>query len=451
MKLTQCIKPGLLSVAIASSFSTSAVEVSEQELATLKAQIAALQTRLAQLEEQAKPVSQSENQPSSSQNQSTESVDLAKQQKSVETNSVETTDAEAEESTDGIKFGGAIRTNYSYTSYDDGNKNRGGDFDFDIFRINMSGEVGGVTLNSEIRFFDYMTAVKYAYAGYQFSENWQVQAGITQVPFGNQAYNSQNYFFSTNYYLGLEDDFDLGVVFKRSVADNWQLDVGFFKNDELGGVDGYVDNRSDRYSYDIVGIRTQGEGIYDEPTEGLGEYNTLAGRFAYHFNTGEVKTEVGVSALHGAIHNGEKRAGDYQAWAFHTSSQYQNWHLQFQHSQYDYDIGQADRLAVGAYSFYDSIAADAKSTTLNIAYDMAVDFGPVTDLQFYNNFGLVYDKSDDSEDTMMNVLGMSVAAGGLFTYFDLVHAKNQPFIGGSAAGDTDETEQRFNINIGYYF
>ena len=46
---------------------------------------------------------------------------------------------------------------------------------------------------------------------------------------------------------------------------------------------------------------------------------------------------------------------------------------------------------------------------------------------------------------------MSVAAGGLFTYFDLVHAKNQPFIGGSAAGDTDETEQRFNINIGYYF
>ena len=171
MKLTQCIKPGLLSVAIASSFSTSAVEVSEQELATLKAQIAALQTRLAQLEEQAKPVSQSENQPSSSQNQSTESVDLAKQQKSVETNSVETTDAEAEESTDWIKFGGAIRTNYSYTSYDDGNKNRGGDFDFDIFRINMSGEVGGVTLNSEIRFFDYMTAVKYAYAGYQFSDN----------------------------------------------------------------------------------------------------------------------------------------------------------------------------------------------------------------------------------------------------------------------------------------
>lgn len=449
MRLTQCIGPALLSGVMASSFSTSAVEVSAQELATLKAQISALQARLEQLENQSSVAnSDTAGQPASSDQQSTESVDLAEQKKSQESN---TTEVAEPENSDGIEFGGAIRTNYSYTSYDDGNKNRGGDFDFDIFRINMSGEVGGVTLNSEIRFFDYMTAIKYAYAGYQFSENWQVQAGITKVPFGNQAYNSQNYFFSTNYYLGLEDDFDLGVVFKRSIADNWQLDLGFFKNDELGGVDGYVDNRSDRYSYDIVGIRNDGDGIYDEPTEGLGEYNTLAGRFAYHFTTGEVKTEVGVSALQGGIHNGERRAGDYQAWAFHTSSQYRNWHLQFQHSQYDYDIGQADRLAVGAYSFYDSIAADAKSTTLNIAYDMAVDFGPVTDLQFYNNFGLVYDKSDNSENTMMNVLGMSVAAGGLFTYFDFVHAKNQPFVGGSASGNSDETEQRFNINIGYYF
>ena len=450
MRLTQCIGPALLSGAIASSFSASAVEISKQELATLKAQISALQARLEHLENQSSSsISVAEQSPSSDV-ESTETVDLVKQDKTLESNNAETATAEPKQE-EGITFGGAIRTNYSYTSYDDGNKNRGGDFDFDIFRINMSGEVGGITLNSEIRFFDYMTAIKYAYAGYQFSENWQVQAGITKVPFGNQSYNSQNYFFSTNYYLGLEDDFDLGVVFKRSIADNWQFDVGFFKNDELGGVDGYVDNRSDRYSYDIVGIRGEGEGIYDEPSEGLGEYNTLAGRFAYHFASGEVKTEVGVSALQGGIHNGEKRAGDYQAWAVHTSSQYRNWHLQLQHSQYDYDIGQADRLAVGAYSFYDSIAADAKSTTLNVAYDMAVDFGPVTDLQFYNNFGLVYDKSDDSENTMMNVLGMSVAAGGLFTYFDFVHAKNQPFIGGSAAGDSDETEQRFNINIGYYF
>src|SRR5690606_20726144 len=116
-----------------------------------------------------------------------------------------------------------------------------------------------------------------------------------------------------------------------------------------------------------------------------------------------------------------------------------------------YNIDDVDRMAVGAYAFYDSIAAKAKTSTVNLAYSLPIEWGPITGLQFYNNYGLVYDKSDNSRDTMMNVTGFSVAAGGLFTYFDLVHARNQPFVGGSAAGDSNDTERRFNINIGYYF
>lgn len=427
--------PLLLAMTFASSFSAQAVEVSASELASLKAQISALQARLTKLEEQADAGK-------------TEVAENS--QSSVEPQENVSTDTEVE-TKDGITVGGAIRTNYSHTSYSEGNKDRGGDFDFDIFRVNFSGEIGEVSLNGEIRFFDYMTAIKYAYVGYQFSQNWQVRAGITKVPFGNTPYNSQNYFFSTNYYLGLEDDFDLGLVFKRNIADNWQLDLGFFKNDELGGVDGYVDNRSDRYSYDIVGSRPLSEGIYSEPGQALGEYNTFIGRFAYHFSQGQLDTEIGVSALSGGLHDGQSRAGDYQAWALHANSQFQNWHLQLQHSQYSYDIDQVERIAVGAYSFYDSIAAEATSSTFNLAYDLAVQFGPVTALQFYNNYGIVYDKSDASADTIMNISGVSVAAGGLFTYFDWVHAKNQPFAGGSAAGNSDDFEQRFNINIGYYF
>ncbi len=98
----------------------------------------------------------------------------------------------------------------AHTSYDEGNKNRGGDFDFDLLRLDFRGTVGDVSLNAEIRFFDYMTAVKKAYVAYQLDELWQAQLGITQVPFGNWPYNSNNYFFSSNYYLGLEDDHDLG-------------------------------------------------------------------------------------------------------------------------------------------------------------------------------------------------------------------------------------------------
>ncbi|MCF2910353.1 OprO/OprP family phosphate-selective porin [Pseudoalteromonas sp. DL2-H2.2] len=351
-----------------------------------------------------------------------------------------------------IKVGGAVRTNLSHTSYDDDNKNRGGDFDFDIFRLNFSGNVGGFGLNAEIRFFDYMTAVKYAYLHYDFAKDWQAQVGMTKVPFGNWPYNSHNYFFNTTYYIGLEDDHDMGVLFKRKVADNWQLDLGFFKNDELGGVDGYVEDRSDRYSYDIVGFRKAGDGVYDDPTQPLGEYNTFAGRYAYHFKHKGGTTEVGVSGLSGGLHDGTDNAGDYMAWAIHLNGNYGPWNLQLQHGEYEYDVDTpATRMAVGAYAFFDSIAAEATMSNANLAYSLPVEFGPITGLQFYNDYGIIYDKSDDSEDTWMNVTGVSLSAGAFFTYIDYVLAKNQPFVGGSIAGNSDETERRFNINIGYYF
>ena len=412
-------------------FSAQATETDDikQQLATLKAQIAALEQRLAEQE-----------------------AVVAKQAPTTEPATEAGSIDKADKTEQGIRLGGAIRTNYSHTSYSDGNKNRGGDFAFDIFRLNLNGSIGDVLLNAEIRFFDYMTAVKYAHVGYQLNDDWQVQAGITQVPFGNWPYNSHNWFFSTNYYIGLEDDHDLGLLFKRRLADNWQLDLGFFKNDELGGVDGYVSSRADRYSYDVVGYRQSTDGIYDDPAQPLGEYNTLAGRFAYQLeHSTDFTTELGVSVLAGGLHDGQRRAGSYNAWALHVNSHYQRWNLQLQHGEYHYDIDDVERMAVGAYAFYDSIAAKAKTSTVNLAYSLPVRFGPVTGLQFYNNYGLVYDKSDNSRDTMMNVTGVSVAAGGLFTYFDLVHAKNQPFVGGSAAGDSSETERRFNINIGYYF
>lgn len=424
-----------LALFVALSFTSVTLHASEvdelrQQLQQLKAQLAALEQKINA--------------------QEAELVEVKH-----ETSEVKTTVASIEpagKDSDGIKLGGAIRTNYSHTSYSEGNKDRSGDFAFDIFRLNLNGSIGDVLLNAEIRFFDYMTAVKYAYVGYQLNEEWQVQAGITQVPFGNWPYNSHNWFFSTNYYIGLEDDHDLGILFKRSIKDNWQVDLAFFKNDELGGVDGYVSSRADRYSYDVVGFRVPGDGIYDDPTQPLGEYNTLSGRFAYHFEHREgFTTEVGVSALHGGLHDGLDRAGDYTAWAVHLNSHFDRWNLQLQHGEYRYDVDGIDRMAVGAYAFYDSIAAKAKTSTINLAYSLPVEFGPVTWMQFYNNYGLIHDKSDHTADTWMNVTGVSVAAGGFFTYFDLVHARNQPFVGGTIAGDSNETERRFNINIGYYF
>ncbi|NMH61155.1 porin [Alteromonas ponticola] len=427
----------LLALAFPVNAWSQTASVDANELTILRQQIQALQQRLSELE-QAQQAQQAE---------LAETKAAYPEEERAQNQAV----AAEEETEQTVSFGGAIRTNYSYTSYDDDSKNRGGDFDFDIFRINMDVNIDDVILSGEIRFFDYMTAIKYAYAGYNFDEDWQVLVGIAPVPFGHRPYNSQNWFFSTNYYLGLEDDFDLGLLFRRKMADSWQLDLGFFKNDELGGVDGFVDNRADRYSYDIVGIRGEDEGIFADPATPAGEYNTFSGRLAYQINAMGVDSQIGASLLTGGIHGVEDKAGDYHAWAVHWQAEWHNWLLQLQHTQYQYDVGDAERMAVGAYSFFDSIAAEAKSTTFNLAYTFAVDWGPVSSLQVYNNYGLVYDKSDRSRNTLMNITGLALAAGGLYTYFDFVTARNQPFVGGSSVGNDDDTEQRFNINIGYYF
>jgi hypothetical protein len=360
--------------------------------------------------------------------------------------------AKTEKKDEGIKIGGAIRANYSVTSYDEDNEDRNGDFDFDIFRLNVSGKINDISVNGEIRFFDYMTVVKYAYLGYEFADDWEAQAGITQVPFGNGPYNSHNYFFSSNYYIGLEDDLDFGVVVNRKLKNNWKLALGFFKNDELGGVDGSASDKSHRYSYDIVGSRSASEGTYAEPANELSEYNTFAGRATYQIeHSKNITTDLGISLLSGGLHDGVDRAGSYGAWAMHLDSQINNWNIQLQHGEYDYDLDdQSDRISVAAYAYFDTVASKATMSSVNVAYNYSVEWGPISALQFYNDYSTIYDKSDDSADTWMNITGVSVSAGAFFTYFDYVQARNQPFIGGTMIGDGD-TERRFNINLGYYF
>ena len=118
---------------------------------------------------------------------------------------------EPEEEEDGIEIGGAVRIQYSWEDYVQGNRERGGDVDFDIFRIDFDGELGVSCCQLSIGGFQYMDVVHHAWVGYRISDGWELQAGITRVPFGNLDFNSHNFFFSSCYYVGLEDDYDAGI------------------------------------------------------------------------------------------------------------------------------------------------------------------------------------------------------------------------------------------------
>lgn len=355
--------------------------------------------------------------------------------------------ADAEPEAGGIDIGGAVRFQYTLEDYVTGNRRTWGDVDFDNFRIDFNGDLGGVLLSAQYRWFQYMNVIHHAWAGYQLNDQWQAQVGITRVPFGNLPFNSHNFFFSSGYYIGLEDDYDAGV---KLVGDDevHDLRIAFLKNDELGGLDGYVDNPTDRYSYDVLGVRGSGEGTFDAPATGVAEANGWAIRYTYQY----CWSEVGASLLAGQFRDRVGKRGDRWAYAIHSDTTIDRWNLKLQFTDYRYDVGGAGLLVVGAYSFYDTIPAQAKLYTANIAYDLPVEIGPVSQLLLYNNFNVLTDKSGGlNENTMMNVAGVAVVAGGLYTYFDLIAAKNQPFIGGSIGSDSGNWNTRFNINVGYYF
>ncbi len=362
-------------------------------------------------------------------------------------------EAEEEKSPpEGITVGGAVRFQYSYERYNEGNRERGGDLDFDIFRIDLNGKVKDITLSAQWRWYQYMNAVHHAWFGYDFNASNSVKLGITKVPFGILPFDSHSFFFSSNFYLGLEDDYDAGVNYHFKQGP-WDLRLAYYQNDELGGVDGYVDNRSNRYSYDIVGYRVAGEGIYADPSKQLGEHATLNGRMAYTFGPGDPwNIELGLSGRYGQLVDSDSNAGDYNAYAAHLVANYGRWNLQLEAASYEYNVDAgADLMVVGAYAFYDTIPAKADTYTANLAYSLPVDWGPISKLTFYNDYSLVTNKSADLPDTWMNDTGILITAGDVYTYVDFVTARNQPFIGGSMAGDSDSTEHRVNINFGYYF
>lgn len=352
-----------------------------------------------------------------------------------------------------VKFAGAVRTNYVYEDYNDTNADRGGDFDFDLFRIDVSGNYKDLIFSAQYRWFEYMNVVQHAWVGYNFTEQQQAKIGVTQVPFGLLTYASNNYFFSSNFYLGLEDDHDLGLNYTYK-GDNNQFDFAFYKNDEQGGIDGFVSDRTDRYAYDVVGIRLDGEDAYDAPSDGYaaGEVNTFNARYAHTFAFNDVSVELGASLQAGQLEIENGTDGDNVAAAIHSMINYDRWNVKLQMTDYKYDVDgmDVDRIVVAAYHFYDSIPAEATTYIANLAYSLPVEIGPISKLTFYNDYSLVTDKPAAMPDTFMNVTGMAISAGGLYTYVDFVVAENQPFIGGTMVGDGD-TNTRFNINFGYYF
>lgn len=352
-----------------------------------------------------------------------------------------------------LDLGGALRFNGFYKNWkgQEANQAKGGDLDFDTWRINAKAQYDHLFLSAEYRFYPGYNMLKEGYVGYRWNKGQtEVQLGVNQVPFGNLPYGSHNWFFMIPYYIGLEDDHDAGVKLKHQTGD-WTFHGAFYKNSE-GHYSGSSES-SARYSYDILGDNE--------------EVNQFNGRVAYQWGN----TEIGFSAQYGQLFNTvNEEFGDQQAFAAHLNGDYGPWNVKAQAIIYDYDpvqtAAQEPFVIMGAYDFPYQVAKRGRVYVGGISYDLPVDWGPITKLTFYENFSYFNKTVSGYNDAQMNVAGCMITAGPIYSYVDVAMGQSHPWIGPvwsealsrgidpNAESGTPEDKNwatRFNVNIGYYF
>ena len=349
-----------------------------------------------------------------------------------------------------VDVGGALRFNYNLSSWKEGQKNRGGDFGYDMFRINFDASYKDLYLDAEYRLYSEAFGggfLKQGWVGYRFNEQDEIQVGLSQVPFGIQQYNSHNWFFNLTYYFGLEDDHDMGVKYLHE-GDRFEYDLAFYKNAEELTFGGDTESSSNRYSYDVVGRNK--------------EVNQVNGKLIYKFGD-SIKNRLGISAQYGGLYNLDTReTGSHNGLALHYELDFRNWNFKLQamtiHNNPKNLPGESnDILQMGAYGVPYEVASDFNIYTLAFSKSIPVELGPISNLEFYNDFGFMDKQVETFEDSYMNVTGVLVSAGNLYTYVDYAAGYNHSWLGGNfvddfAAGNPEaKWEARFNINIGYYF
>ncbi|WP_439490465.1 hypothetical protein [Algoriphagus sp.] len=349
-----------------------------------------------------------------------------------------------------LEIGGALRFNYNLSSWKDGQKKRGGDFGYDLFRINVKSAFKGIFLDAEYRLYSKEFGggmLKQGWLGYNFSDKNQIQVGLTQVPFGIQQYNSNNWFFSLPYYVGLEDDHDMGIKYVHA-GEKIEYQFAFFKNAEELGFGNNAEISPSRYSYDIAGRNK--------------EVNQLNGKFLYKFGK-DSSSRVGVSLQYGGLYNLDtEEIGNHSAFSIHYEWTKGLWNMKVQvvkasHNPKNTSGESRDVVLMAAYGAPYEVAADFTIYTLDISRNVPVKWGPVSNLRFYNDFGFMDKKVSGFTDSFMNVTGVLVTAGSVYTYIDYAAGYNHSWLGGNyindfAIGNPDaQWEARFNINLGYYF
>ncbi|KAA6184051.1 carbohydrate porin [Thiohalocapsa marina] len=377
-----------------------------------------------------------------------------------------------------LTVGGAIRANYVNGDYPGGGSGpsrggNGGNFELDVFRINVDLNYENIVGKLEYRWYDGYNFLHTGWVGYNFDNGSQVQVGVNRVPFGPGAYGvSQSWFFDQHYYLGLADDMDVGIKYVTSIGD-WDLDFAYYARSEWNGNGTSED--SARYSYDSViwesALDADGNVIGAAPN-GYEERNQFNIRAIYGLDDIAIPTEIGVSLQYGQLHGRRADDGDHWAASVHMKNSWNNWLLATQLTRYKFNIdddnllGTDELIPMGAFDFAWPAATDAWVPAVSLSYLYQANRIPWLDsVRPYVEYSSIVKEDSSFNDSELFVLGAAWARQGWYIYTDAAWSNGNYFVGSKGdnysnildgvgdfgANGNDRWNFRFNINFGYYF
>jgi hypothetical protein len=291
-----------------------------------------------------------------------------------------------------------------------------------------------------------MDTIHHADLAADLSDQQRLVVGITKVPFGIQPYGSHSWWFGLPFYVGLNDDYDLGAAWRWS-DDALRLDVALFKNAELSASD------HERYSTDVV---TDGEQQNEET-------NQANLRLAYTItHSADATTELGCSGQFGQLYNNTTDDhGHHWAAAAHAVTRYHGWDIQFEAMAYGYHPENPagvddDTILMGGFATSYPVAAEGQLYGFNVGHRWPVAWGRFTMVRVYCDYSHLAKEPAGFDDSQLNIVGVSTKAGGLSLTAEWQAACNVVYLGGgddafAAAADDGDWGHTVAVIASYSF
>lgn len=368
--------------------------------------------------------------------------------------------AAAVQVTDNLDLGGAIRGRLDYDPDRDLSK-----LGFDTFFLTATYDSDSWIGAAKYRFygkhypFDYTDEVgdvsfaEYAWLGYKFDAERQLQVGLIPVPFGLQPYYGSTFFETLGSVIGLEDAQDIGIKYQQKNAD-WDLQAAWFA---MPAEQGHGTSRGGT-TYG-TGVATADAYVVDGSDNH--EENIFVARLARHFQLGDWASEAGVSALTSTLENQDTGGdGDRHALALHYLGQNGPWGVQVlaARQQMSPDNPGSDRLVTfGSFDGTFNVAARGNLYVADLSYALPGQYGWLSGVKLYANYSRFAKDASGFADSERFIAGSSFTLGPLWIALEWLHGKHDPYIGGGSytqslgAGGSERWENQLYSNIGYYF